>query len=204
MSDKNYQPNYKPSPYSEEEIKNLLWSLEYKQQAIDETKRVAVNMWNALANPETPENVKNHIKAYFHRQVRFDLTAQESALVTLYVIGCQKIAEIPFVPMREHIEALTGNDKEKAIIATEEIEDVQLFDSISAGDAEKLADNILLGIEDTPLALAALVYALGNETHPIRRIDIVDLVTHRCFFETLHNSGEYNAFIQKAVDYQAD
>lgn len=201
MPDKNYQPNYKPSPYSEEDVKNLLWKSTYKQQAIDEVKRVALNMWNALENPETPEIVKKRIKAYFYYHLNFELTKHKSALVTIYSIGCLKTSEIPFVPFQEYIEALTGDDKEKAIVATEENTDIATLDTIDADQAEKITKDILSDVENMPFALASLVVGIGNETHPVRKSKIVDAITYQCFFETLYHNDEYSAFINKAMDY---
>lgn len=213
MKNKPYQPNYKPSMYSASEQEDLRMAIGRGggnfETAINEVKRVAKNIVAALENEETPDAVKEHIKHYVRDLVRFDFMEYSQILIASYVIACRRISQIPFVPDKNYIEALTGDDKENAIQTAkqkEKNEDFVLFKSISEADAKKLAENIILSKDvktDIPLTLAALVYAVGNEPHPIDRADMVNSVLAYCFLETMYYGKEHFAFVRKAANFNS-
>lgn len=210
MPDKNYQPNYKPSPFSSESLEGLHKSITRGggdlRMAMSELERVAGNIAAALENEETPEIVRNQIKSYVHDLVSFDFTDYRETVIPLYVFACRKISQIPFIPQCDYIEALTGNNKSKAVKEAKESKPLP-FQSITVQKAQRLVKAILLdnegGVsdEERPFVLAALVYAVGNEPHPFHRDRLVNRVLHQTFFETLYFSDEFEGFEEKAIKY---
>lgn len=208
----NYQPNYQPSPFSLTSIENLRQSIGRGggdvEMAVREIERVAQNIAAALENEETPEVVKRHIKFYVHSLVYFDFTDYKETLIPLYIKACRNISQIPFVPSRDYIEALTGNSKSDALETAKKAgRDDKVFKSISKDKAQKLTHEIFDGFSDVFANLdlaymfAALIYAVGNEINPSHRKGLVDKIIHQALFETLYYGEESNAFFEKAFGY---
>ncbi len=199
MSKNPYQPNYEPSPFSDETRRSL-----GQGQAVAETERVARNIVRALNNDETPEIVKFHIKHYLYG-LAGDFTKNSQVVQILFLESCRRTAQIPFVPFGGYIETLTGNDKSKAVQGTKDTDDL-ILKPISEAKAKRLVGKLFDGIDiftatDMPIIFAALIYAVGNEPILLHRQRLVEKIIHQTLFETMSYGEQYQAFLEQAVGY---
>ena len=198
---KGYQKHYEPSLLSETEqirVQNLTDA----KLANAEVERVARNIATAMANPQTPNIVRAFIKAYLDDLFSLDITETSEAILCLYPIACRKISRIPFVPQKAYIEALTGNDRKKAIAATKhKVRDLKPHVSITTERVAALTDILLDEYEEETrvIALIALIAGIGLETSPFERKNFVREVCHRAYSYTLRHSDEELAFIERAI-----
>ncbi len=198
----SYQHQYEPPNLTESEklhVKNLTDA----KVCNAEVERVARNIASAMVNPQTPKKVRKFIRAYLDDLFRLDTTQTPEAELCLYPIVCRKISQIPFVPDKEWIEALTANDRKRAIQATKEETDRRPHKSVSVELVSQLTDALFEldanHDEEKAVALIALIVGVGNEPNPSDRRRLVDTVSHRAYCHAIRYSDAEETFTRKAI-----
>jgi hypothetical protein len=85
-----------------------------------EVARVARNIAVTLSDPETDEEVREAVEMYVYRvcsQTLRNYVHFPAVIRALFPVACVAISEVPFVPSKPVIEALTGTDKDIARMA---------------------------------------------------------------------------------------
>jgi hypothetical protein len=199
----DYQKQYEPPTLTEDEQERVRLLRDAKL-CNAEVERVARNIAAAIANPQTPKTVREYIRAYLDDHFFYDFTEMPEAILCLFPIVCRKISQIPFVPHREHLEALTGNDRKRAIAATKEDHDYKPHKSITPERVAELTDALMeLDQDDTEekaAALVALIDGIGLEVAPSLRKLLVSEACHRAYSHTVRYSDEEFAFIDRAIN----
>lgn len=201
---KDYQPQYKPCLLTDEERARVRQgSFANAHLNHQEVNRVAHNIAAAIANPETPEIVRAHIRAYLDDHLYRDWTQDPEMILSLYPIICRRISKIPFVPKGEYIETLTGNNKQAAIEMTKEDWDIAPHKPITEKIVASLT-SALFEIEsgnDDEIAciIIGLIVDIGYEMQPAARKRLVDEACHVAYANTVRYSKEEFAFIDRAI-----
>jgi hypothetical protein len=198
-----YQKDYMPSPLTGGE-KSRAERLRDATICNAEVERVTRNIVTAITNPETPEIVRNRIRAYLDYHFHYDWTEVPAAILVLFPWVCRQLSQIPFVPSKEHIEALTGNDRERAISETagEGFNDFHPV-SLTEKDAGQLVDDLLRldsdHLEEKAKALTTLIVSVGYEPHPTARKNLAMDACHRAYCHTIkYSDGEFG-FIRESL-----
>src|ERR1043165_7040998 len=89
-----YQPQYEPPNLTDAEQKRVE-SLTDSRLCNAEVDPVAGKIANAVTNPETPEKVRDYIKAYLDDHLHFDWTETPEAILCMFPIACRKISHTP-------------------------------------------------------------------------------------------------------------
>jgi hypothetical protein len=87
-----------------------------------EVERVAHNIAVALGDGAKPLEVREAVREYAvdllrHLDVEADFVRDPEFVYALLPVACRRISRIPFIPDRSYIEALTGKDREAAMLA---------------------------------------------------------------------------------------
>jgi hypothetical protein len=87
-----------------------------------EVERVAHNIAVALSDDAKPLEVREAVREYAadllrRLEVEADFVKDPELAYALFPVACRRISRIPFIPDRPYIEALTGKDREAAILA---------------------------------------------------------------------------------------
>lgn len=200
---KGYQSRYEPPPALTTDEQERVDHLRDSKLCNAEVERVARNIAVAIANPETPNKVRKHIKAYLDGHFFYDWTEMPQAILCLFPIVCRKLSQIPFVPQHSHIEALTGNDRKRAIEATKEEHDYKPHKSITRERVAELVDALMeydqQDDEVKAAALIALIDGIGCEVNPSERKHLVSEACHRAYSNAARYSDAQLAFIDKAI-----
>jgi hypothetical protein len=87
-----------------------------------EVERVAHNIAVALSDDAKPPEVREAVHEYAadllrRLEVEADFVREPELTYALFPVACRRISRIPFIPDRAYIEALTGKDREVAMLA---------------------------------------------------------------------------------------
>ena len=198
-----YQPDYEPSTLTSEQRERINQRGDLLA-ANSELDRVARNIARAVANPHTPEIVRLHLQAYLTHHFCFDLTKKPEAITALYPVACRRIGETPFIPDRELVEALTGNDRDRAIA---EAEADPYFPPHRQMSVERVAEKVELvmaeindeAIDEVVGELIRLIRAIGLESDPEHRKRLVKAACRAAYGQSDEHRQREQEFIEQAM-----
>jgi hypothetical protein len=206
-----YQPDYEPSQITGEDRgalhAGIVRGLGDEKIANLEVNRVARNIARALDNPNVPAVVRAHIKAYLSKLFYWDMTGDPKSALALYPIACRRISQVPFVPLQDFIEALTGQDRAAAIKAArmKRFDDwhEQPFESVTGEHMARLVKKVLTSDRDETndgvQALVALMYCLASERSSHHRWVIADDAMREVFGSSDASFYPRRSFIAQAI-----